>query len=325
MRQVIALLRSALPALLLFAACAAQAQPAHRVYRIGVLNEAWAANHPTVEGFKEGMRELGFVEGRDVAYELHFTGGKPGATDAAAETLVKAGVDLIFTSNEPATLAAKKATLRIPIVFTLVGDPIATGVVDSIVRPGANVTGISSRAAELTPKRLEILKKMAPKLRRVWLVFHSGDVTNAAALTTLRDAARRLELDLLLRTVNDPDELTQVLKEIKPGDAVLAPSVDTLDIPAMIFEAASSAKVPAVFPSALWVSHGALVSYGPDFRAQGAQAARLVAKILRGTQPRDLPVEGADKIDLAVNLNTARQLGLEVPRTMLYRADLIQR
>ena len=308
--------------LLVCVASVAEAQSEQRLYRIGVLNQAWAANHPAVEGLKEGLREQGYIEGRDVMFDIRFTRGDPGATSAAAEELVKAGVDVIFTSNEPATLAAKQATQRIPVVFTLVGDPVLTRIVASLARPGGNVTGISSRATELAPKRLEVLKTLVPAVKRVWFVYHSSDITDTAALANLRDAARRLQLELIARAVNDSAETTQALKEVGAADGVLAPVVDTLDIPAAVLEAA---RIPSVFPTALWVEHGALVSYGPSFRAQGVQAARLVAKILRGTRPQDLPVEGADRIDLAVNLSTARQLQLEVPPKILFRANVIQR
>ncbi|OGA18864.1 MAG: hypothetical protein A3I63_09425 [Betaproteobacteria bacterium RIFCSPLOWO2_02_FULL_66_14] len=319
------LLRGATLALLVFAISAAEAQKARAPYRIGVLNEAWSANHPAVEGLKEGLRELGFVEGHNVAYEIHFTRGVPGATDAAAADLVRDGVDLIFTSNEPATLAAKKATQRIPVVFTLVGDPVAVGAVQTLPYPGGNLTGISSRSPELTPKRLEFLKTFAPQLRRVWFVYYAGDVTDSAAYSKLLAAAPKLGVELLARPVKDAAELTEVLKQLKEGDGVLVPASDTLDIPAAILEAARASKVPSVYPAAIWVGHGALVSYGPDFRAQGVQAARLVAKILRGTRPQDLPVEGADHINLAIDLKVARQLGLDVPPKLLFRANLVQR
>lgn len=322
MHQPSIILRGAALALLLFVASAAEAQPAHRLYRIGVLNEAWAANHPAVAGLKEGLRERGFIEGRDVAYEIRFTKGEPGATAAAAAELVKAGVDLIFTSNEPATFAAKKATQRIPIVFTLVGDPVAARIVASLARPEGNVTGISSRATELAPKRLEVLKTLVAGLKRVWFVYHSSDTIDPAALGSVREAARQFQIELIVRAVNDPAELALVLKEVKPDDGVLAPAVDTLDIPAKILEIA---RGPSIFPTALWVEHGAVISYGPDFRAQGVQSARLVAKILRGTRPQDLPVEGADKIDLAVNLGVARQLALRVPPKILVRANVVHR
>lgn len=317
--------RGATVALLVFAVSAAEAQKARAPYRIGVLNEAWSANHPAVEGLKEGMRELGFVEGRNVAYEIHFTRGVPGATDAAAADLVRDGVDLIFTSNEPATLAAKKATQRIPVVFTLVGDPVAIGAVQTLPYPGGNLTGISSRSPELAPKRLEFLKTMAPNLKRVWFVYYAGDVTDSAAYSTLLAAVPQLGLELLARPVKEAADVAEMLKQFKPGDGVLVPASDTLDIPAALLEAARAANVPSAFPAAIWVGHGALVSYGPDFRAQGVQAARLVAKILRGSRPQDLPVEGADEINLAIDLKVARQLGLEVPPKLLFRANLVHR
>lgn len=316
------IMRGAAFALLLYAASAAGAEQAHRLYKIGVLNEAWAANHPAVEGLKEGLRERGFIEGRDVTYEIRFTKGAPGATAAAADELVKAGVDLIFTSNEPATLAAKNATQTIPIVFTLVGDPVGSLVVPSLAKPGGNITGVSSRAIELTPKRLEMLSWVAPKARRVWFIYHVTDVPGFGALDHVRQAAKRLNVQLITRVVNNEEELNAALKDVKPDDGVLAPAVDTLDIPAKILEVA---RGPSIFPTALWVEHGAIISYGPDFRTQGVQSARLVAKILRGTRPQDLPVEGADQIDLAVNLNTARQLTIKVPPKILVRANVVHR
>jgi putative ABC transport system substrate-binding protein len=300
-----------------------QAPP--RVYRIGVLNEAWAANHPTVEGLKAGLRNLGLVEGRDVNFDIRFTEGKPGATPVAAQALLKAGVDLIFTCNEAATVAAKEATRSVPIVFTLVGDPVAAGIVAKLAQPGGNLTGISTLTSVLTPKRLEVLKTLVPGIRRVWFVYYGGDLTDSAALVSALAAAPQLKLDLVPRTATDPEQLTRILQELRPGDALLAPSIDTLDIPAAILETSLVSRVPAIFPASLWVGHGGLVSYGPDHHAQGVQAARLVAKILRGTQPKDLPVEGADKIDLAINLKTASALGAAVPRKLLLRADLLKR
>ena len=310
---------------LLALAGVAEGQRASRPYRVGVLNEAWAANHPTVEGLKAGLRDLGLVEGRDVTFDIRFTEGKPGATPAAAAALVKAGVDLIFTSNEAATSAAKHATQTIPIVFTLVGDPLSSGIVASLARPGGNLTGISNLSSELTPKRLEVLKTLVPNLRRAWFIFYGADVTDRAALMKTLEAAARLNVQVVAPTVDDAAQLARVLAGLQPGDGLLAPFIDTLDIPAAILEASLTSRIPAVFPAALWVGHGGLVSYGPDFHAQGVQAARLVAKILKGARPQELPVEGADKIDLAVNLKTAAQLGLGVPKKILLRADAIHR
>jgi len=318
-------MRAAAAALLIFAVFAAEAQEAPRPYRIGVLNEAWAANHPSVEGLKAGLRDWGFTEGRDVTFEIHFTKGNPGKTHAAADALVKAGVDLIFTSDDSATLAAKRATQRIPIVFTLVGDPVGALIVKSLSQPGGNITGISNRAVELAPKRMQMLEMLAPDIRRLWFIFHTADVTAVSALDKMRRAAIILNLELLVRTVSSEQEVDSALKEIQPGDGVLAPSVDTLDIPALLLGVAGRLRAPAIFHSELYVNHGALISYGPGLRAQGVQAARLVAKILRGIRPRDLPVERADTIDLSVNLKTAALMELPVSQKVLVRANIVRR
>ena len=315
----------ALTAACVLLASEAKAQQARRPYRIGVLNEAWAANHPTVEGLKAGLRDLGLEEGRDVALDIRFTEGKPEATAVAAAALVKASVDLIFTSNEAATQAAKAATQTIPIVFTLVGDPVAAGIVTKLAQPGGNLTGISSLTTELVPKRLEALKNIVPTARRVWAFYYAGDPSSFAAVQKAQETAPRLGLELVARPVQTPEEIELALRDIRPGDALLPPDIATMDIPAVMLEASLSSRAAAVFPAALWVAHGGLVSYGSDYHAQGVQAARLVAKILRGTRCQDLPVEGADKIDLAVNLKTASLLGLTVPRKVLLRADMLRR
>jgi len=303
----------------------ADAGEARHPYRVGVLNEAWAANHPTVEGLKAGLKELGLEEGRGVTFDIHFTKGDPSATNAAAAALVKAQVDLLFTSNEAATQAAKDATQKVPIVFTLVGDPVAAGIVRQLAHPGGNVTGVSSLTTELVPKRLETLKRLMPTVQRVWTIYYAGDPSSVAAARKAQEAGPRLKLQVVERPVRTPEELERALKELRPGEALLPPDIAIMDIPAVILEASLTSRIPAVFPAALWVGQGGLVSYGPDYYAQGVQAARLVAKILRGRRPQDLPVEGADKIDLAVNMKTAYLLGLTVPRTVLLRADRLHR
>jgi putative tryptophan/tyrosine transport system substrate-binding protein len=303
----------------------AYSQQPHRLYRIGVLNEAWAANHPTVEGLRGGLRELGFEEGRDVVFDIRFTQGKPDATQGAAEALVKSGVDLIVTSNEAATQAAKNATKKIPIVFTLVGDPVMAGIVRQIARPGENLTGISSLSSDLVAKRLEVLKTLAPNIHRVWAIHQGSDPSSIETIRRAETAAKQLNVELIPRAVYTPEQLAQAIKAIGPGDALLPPDVSTLDIPAALLDLSMASRLPAVFATSLWVGHGGLASYGPDYYAQGVQAARLVAKILRGARPGDLPVEGADRIDLAVNLKTAGTLGLEVPRKIMLRADTIRR
>lgn len=311
-------------ALVLIMPVVAHSQP-QRPHRIGVLNEAWAANHPTVEGLRAGLRELGFEEGRDVVFDIRFTQGKPEVIRDAAEALVKERVDLIVTSNEAATQAAKSATSKIPIVFTLVGDPVLAGILSTIAKPGQNLTGVSSLTSDLVAKRLEILKTLAPKVRRVWAIHHGDDPSSLEAIRRAQVAAKQLNLELLPRAVYTTQQLEYAIKSIRPGDALLPPDVGTLDIPAVLLELSLASRIPAVFATSLWVGHGGLASYGPDYHAQGVQAARLVAKILRGARPGDLPVEGADRIDLAVNLKTAGLFGLAVPRKIMLRADTIRR
>jgi putative ABC transport system substrate-binding protein len=317
--------RVVLAGLLLIAPLAVEAQPTSRPFRVGVVNEAFAATHPTVEGLKAGLREAGLVEGRDVSFDIRFTEGDAQATLTAAAALVKAGVDLIVTSGESATQAAKDSTKTVPIVFTLVGDPVASGLVRNLAEPEANVTGISSLQTELAAKRLEVLKTLVPGLRRVWLIHYGGDLTANKTIARARDAAPRVKVELVPRGVLNAQELALALGELRPGDGLLAPEIATLDIPVAILNASLKSRTPAVFSTALWVGHGGLASYGPDYYAQGIQAAGLVARLLRGARPADVPVEGADRIELAVNLKTADVLGITVPRKIMLRAETFRR
>ena len=316
---------AAVAILLCFSPPPAEAQQARRPFRIGVINAAYAASHPTVEGLKAGLKELGVEDGRDVTFDIRFTEGKLDAMPAAAEALVKAGVDLIFTSQEAAAQAAKGATKSVPIVFTLIGDPVGAGIVTSLAQPGGNLTGISSLQTELVAKRLEVLKTLAPAVRRVWLIYHGVDLSTAPMIAKALDAAQRMKLEVVAKGVLDATELKRVLRDVRRDDAVLVPEGSNPDLAIAIIEQSRALRVPAVFGTALWVGYGGLLSYGPDYYAQGVQAAGLVSKILRGTRPQDLPVEGAEKIDLAVNLKTAEELGLTVPRKILLRADAFRR
>ena len=304
---------------------AAEGQEAPRPFRVGVLNAAWAASHPTVEGLKAGLKELGLEDGRDVTFDIRFTEGKLDAMPAAAAALVQGGVDLIFTSQEAATQAARHATKSVPIVFTLVGDPVAAGIVVKLAQPGGNVTGVSSLHTELVAKRLEVLKTIAPSVRRIWLIYDGVDLSTVPMVRKALEAAQRMKLEVMPKGVLDTNELKQVLREVRRDDAVLAPEGSNPDLAIAIIEQSLAVRVPAVFGTALWVGYGGLVSYGADYYAQGAQAAALVAKIRRGARPQDLPVEGAEKIDLAVNLKSADLLGLTVPRKILLRADAFRR
>jgi putative ABC transport system substrate-binding protein len=244
---------------------------------------------------------------------------------SAAAALVKAGVDLIFTSQYAATQAAKDATKTIPIVFTLVGDPVAGGIVTTLAQPEANVTGISSLQTELAAKRLEIVKTLVPTVRRIWVIHHGSDPSATPMVRKAMEAGPGLKLDVNPRGVLTSQDIARALSEVRPGDAMLASESAYVDIPTAILQRSLTSRVPAAFTTALWVGHGGLVSYGPDYYGQGVQAAGMVARILRGARPLEIPVEGSDKIDLAVNLKTAELLGITVPRKVLLRADAFRR
>jgi putative ABC transport system substrate-binding protein len=318
-------LETAVLALLAALPSTASAQRAGTPYRVGVLTDARGANHPALDGLRAGLRDLGLEEGRDVIFDVRLTDANPERMPAAAAALAKAGVDVIFTSGEAATRAARAATPTSPIVFTLVGDPVAAGFVKTLAQPGGNLTGVSSLTADLVVKRVEALKTLAPGLRRVWAISPDGDPAASAAIARAQEISSRFGIEIVFRTIRTLDELERVLESLRPGDALLVPDIAAMDLSAILLETSLARRIPAVFTSELWVSHGGLVSYGADYRAQGVQAARLVSKILRGARPGDLPVEGPERIVLAINLKTAASLGLTAPRQMLFQADIIRR
>jgi len=324
-RLIALVLGSTILALVVQGPAPANAQRGRTPYRVGVVNDARAANHPTVHGLKAGLRDLGLEEGRDVVYDIPAIDGDPDRLAGAARALVQARADVIFTSGEAATLAAKASTSTIPIVFALVGDPVAAGIVTSLAHPTGNLTGVSSLTTELVVKRLEMLKTLVPGLRRVWAVSHGADPSSAVVIKKAIDGSARFGIEVVPRTVLTQGELDHFIEGVRSGDAMLVPDVAALELSAVLLETSLARRIPAVFSSELWVSHGGLVSYGADYRAQGTQAARLVAKVLRGARPSDIPVEGADRIVLAVNLKTAASFGLSAPRQVLFRADMIRR
>jgi ABC-type uncharacterized transport system substrate-binding protein len=300
---------------------AADAQQAKRPYRVGVLHTGFFEEIPSVAGLRAGLKALGLDEGRDVTFDIRFTRGKLDEAPPTAAALVKSGVDLIVAQTELSARALKDATQTIPVVFVEVGDPVAADLVTSIPRPGGNITGVSSLATELTPKRLEILKAVFPGVRRVWAVYYTDDLSSAEAARKAQEVAALLKLDVVVRAVRTPQDLVGHLKTLRSGDALLSPPAVTMNIPAVILDLERMNKWPALFYNTFWAQAGALVSYGSDPYAEGVQVARLVARILRGERPQDLPVEGANKIELAINLKTARSLGITIPRDILVRAD----
>jgi putative tryptophan/tyrosine transport system substrate-binding protein len=301
----------------------ADAQQARRPYRIGVLHTGFFEEIPSVAGLRAGLMALGLEEGRDVTFEIRFTRGKLEDVPSVAASLVTSSPDLLVGQQEYSARALKAATSKIPVVFVEVGDPLAADLVASVPRPGGNVTGVSSLATELTPKRLEILKATFPGVRRVWAVYHADDLSSGAAARKAQEVAAVLKLAVVAQAVRTREELVSHLRTLRPGDGLLSPPGLALNISGVILDLELMSKWPALFYNTFWVQAGALVSYGSDPHAEGVQAARLVARILRGERPQDLPVEGANKIELAINLKTARSLGMTIPRDILVRADRV--
>jgi len=302
----------------------AEAQRAGLV-RIGALTEAWG---PTtlIVGLRDGLEELGYREDRDFAIGVRFTQGDPAELPTAARDLVRLGVDLIVagdTSN--AAKAAQMVTDRIPIVFVGGSDPVELGLVKSFARPGGNITGIADIDIELAPKRMELFRDIVPGMKRVLFPYDAANPLAATLLRVHRDAARRLDLTLVERPLRTQEEAqTAIVGTRKPAvDGILSPRLHSLNIPGFILQVGAKATVPTMFHSPFYVERGGLASYGADRHEMGRQAARLVDKILKGAKPADLPVEQPNKFELALNLRTARALGLTIPESVLLRADRV--
>jgi putative ABC transport system substrate-binding protein len=294
--------------------------------KIGVLTESWGPT-PAVVGLRDGLRALGYREDEHFNLGVRFTQGDLTVLPAAAQELIAAGSDVIVATSPSAAIAARRATTVKPIVFAeVVGDPVKLGLVRSFARPGTNVTGVSSLAIELTSKRLEIFKELVPTLKRVLLIYDPNDPVSDASVAVHRDAARQLGLVLVERGPRSQDEARQVAARVRRSDVdgiIASPSGMTLNIPGVVLDAASRQKIPTIFNGAFWVEQGALASYGPDFYDVGRQAARLVAKILNGESPENIPVEIHSRIEFAINLKVARDLKLQLGPAVLQRADRI--
>jgi putative ABC transport system substrate-binding protein len=292
--------------------------------KIAILTSAWSAWHSNTEGFRDGLKDLGYVEGKSVTYDVRMAQGDSTRLPVLADELVKQAPDLLYCAAGPDALACQKATRTIPIVFTQAGDPVRLGLVRSLAQPGGNITGVGSLRAELTAKRLELFKEVVPSLRRVLVTYDAREVEERDAVVSARRAKARVGVELLERSITAALDIEPGLGALEPGgrDGILIvqPGLN-LNVPGRSLEVATSNKIPTMYPASFWSKFGALASYGPDQYLQGRQAARLAARILSGTAPSDLPVELPDRIEFIVNLKAARALGLDVPRPVLLRVD----
>ena len=295
-----------------------------RPVRIGALTESWGPT-PQIVGLRDGLIALGYKENADFVLGVRFTQGDTEALPAAARELVQLGARLIFASDGTSAKAAQVATSGVPIVFGGGGDPIRLGLIQTFARPGGRVTGVTDLDLELGPKRLEVFRAIVSTLKRVLFVYNAADDYGAEEARLYRETARRLGIVLIERPVRTQEEARAALLDIRPStvDGVLQPRFLSLNIPGFVLEANLQRGIAAMFAGAFWVERGALASYGADFYATGRQAARLVDKILKGAKPAEIPVETNPKVELAINLKTARALKLTIPPEILYRADRV--
>ena len=308
---------------LLVATLAAGAQPPGKVYRIGYVGTV-PPPAPQWDALLDGLREHGYIEGRNIVFERRFSGGKAERFPEFAAEMVRLRVDVIIVPTTPAALAAKNATQAIPIVIVTALDPVRAGLVASLARPGGNITGLSVLAPELSGKRLELLKEVVPGMTRVAVLWNAANPANASAWEETQAAAGALGLLLHSREVRGPQDLKgafALTAKVRP-DALLVLGDSLLGIyRQQIVEFATQQHLPSVFFGREWVVAGGLMSYGPSVPDLYRRAATYVDKILKGAKPAALPVEQPTKFELVINLKTAKALGLTIPRSVLVRAD----
>ena len=312
---------------LLAGARTAQAQPVAKVYRVGVVLVGGPYS-AAVDGLRAGLKELGFEEGKQYSLQVRDLKGNLGAVGETARNLELEKVDLIFAVTTSVSIAVERATTTVPVVFFAGRDAVEVGLVKSLAKPGGRLTGVQSRTTDLIAKRLEILKEMVPKARRV-LSFYNPDNPNTLENSRLtREAARLLRMELVERHVRSVDALREGLRNLKSGEVdalFLVPDVMVTSQAQFIVETARARKLPTMFTERTSVVGGGLAAYGTSFHAVGRLAAKYVHRVLLGTNPADLPVERFDRFELVINLKTAKALGLTIPQSVLGRADEVIR
>ena len=307
---------------LLFTLFPAQAQQTKKIPHIGYLTDVGSA---PAEAFVQGLRDLGYVEGKNVVIEFRTTEGKSGQYPELAGELVGLKVDVIVAGGAGAIRAAKNASATTPIVMAHVNDPIALGLVASLAQPGGNITGISNLSPELSGKRLELLKEVIPKAYRVAVLAYGG-VAMQTSIKETEVAAQSLHLKVQLLRLKAPDEIEGAFDAAKKqrADALVQIQAAFLEPhQKRIIDLAAKHRLPAMYNSRDDVEAGGPMSYGPDRADMNRRAAAIVDKILKGRKPADLPVEQPMKFELVINLKTAKQIGLTIPPNVLARADRV--
>ena len=305
----------------------AEAQQPTKIPRIGYLGAvSLSTNSARTDAFRQGLRELGYVEGKNIVIEWRSAEGKLDRLPALAAELVRLKVDIIVTAGATATRPAKEATTTIPIVMTNEGDPVGTGFVASLARPGGNITGLSTLAPELSGKRLELLKETIPKLSRVAVLGTSTQPAYAQQLREIELAAGALKVKLQYLDVLDPKDIATAFRAATKGraEAVLVLGGPVFNSNrTQIADLATKNRLPAIYERAEFIDAGGLVVYGASVTEMYRRAATYVDKILKGTKPADLPVEQPIKFEFIISLKAAKQIGLTIPPNVLARADKV--
>jgi putative ABC transport system substrate-binding protein len=294
-----------------------------KLHRIGVLERTPASiNAANVEGFRRGLRELGYVEGKSFVIEYRSADGHDERFPTLASDLVRQKVDLILTRGTPAALAAKTATSTIPVVITGVGDPVGQGVVASLARPGTNVTGLSAAVTEIYPKRVQLLRELVPKAARVGVLFNMGNPALPAQWKEVEVAARSLGIEPQLLDVRKREDVEPAFDAaVRQRADALVVGIETVTLAnqQFIVDLAARRRLPAIYASTEFT--GGLISYGVNYPEMYRRAATFADKIFKGARPADLPVEEPTTFELVINRRTARALGLTIPPSLLLRAS----
>ena len=299
----------------------APAQPATKVFRIGLLSgNRSSPMPPNIEAFRQGLRELGYIEGQNISVEYRFAEGKNERYAILAAELVNLSVDVIVTGGTAATLAAKQATSTIPIVVLNAGDLVGEGLVASLARPGGNVTGFTSVDPDFSAKRLQLLRETFPTVSRVAVLYHGGPGGDQEELGDTQTAAKSIAVQIQPLQVLEPDQFQRAYEAMTKERAqalIIFPGTFTAFHRRALLEHAAKIRIPTMCARPEWSEAGCLISYGHDPRDQFRRAVVYVDKVLKGTKPADLPVQQPTKFELVINLKTSKQIGLTIPPNVL--------
>jgi putative ABC transport system substrate-binding protein len=304
---------------------AAETQQAGKVYRIGFLETGALRPRPWA-AFQERMRELGYVEGRTVVFEPRWADGQLDRLPTLAAELLRLKVDVIVTAGSQAAQVAKGATTSVPIVMATGGDPVGLGLVESLARPGGNVTGMTTLSRELSGKRLEVLREALPGVTRMGMLWHRTSRIDALLRSETEQAAQTLGISLKAHGVDGPEDFDRALGAIvaeRAGAALVATSPMFLGNRRQLADLALKHRLPTMFAFREYVEAGGLMAYGPNYADLFQRAAGYVDRILKGAKPETLPIEQPTKFELSINLKAAKALGLTIPASVLARADQI--